>query len=363
MKRMRVSGGKIRAAFYHKGKYRSDVLSDDPKDWDRAYLELVELRAKLNRGEDPKAIKSTFKEQADIFLGQVKKDYEGVESKLRVHLVPHFGKLSMSEINEAEVELFFRRKAVKLRGSTLDKLLVTLTRIMRFVDKSWSPPEMEWLDTSSASTLEALTVEEIFRVSHFVPMQSDPHGWKYELCFWTWTCTGMYPSDILSLTPRPDGDKRATGLDLKTGVVTKLRSKTKKYQKWIRVMMPGWLLEWWRKIPEPMGKGQTYFPELKPGNITKAICRAFEAAGVSGSGIDLRHHYESTLEHAGFRQTEDIAPTMGHVKGNKITARYAHAMMEKLSAMATVFDGHNPIVLAETLERGKGGVLKNSVTG
>ena len=107
------------------------------------------------------------------------------------------------------------------------------------------------------------------------------------------------------------------------------------------------------------GEGQTYFPELSRNQVKVAIGRAFDDAGANRSGIHLRHHYESTLEHVGFRQVEDIGPTMGHAKGNKITARYAHAAMEKLAAMASVFDGHNPVTLARTLQKREGTFSEN----
>jgi integrase len=303
--KMRMIGDRWYSNFRHKGEkqqYALDAWGGTPKDApNEAYIELGTLMSDLKKGLNPGGVRKKVK---DI---KVKKPTSREADDLRLHIYPFFGEYKWVEVDKDLIEKYFEKRwGLNSKGglqapSTVDKELRALAKVMRIVDRKWEKPKIRY-EKLERETLEPLTFDQIILALTKLPAQH--HG-----AYWVMAYTAMDVSDVISLCPK----------NIKDGWIIKERGKSGQD---IAVPICKSLKDIFSKIPYPLDKNKSIFPDINPKSTASAIRRSFSEVGLHGYGSKyLRRYVASMLLDDGYSH-DWIGKALAHADGSKVTQKY-----------------------------------------
>ncbi len=331
----------------------------------------------LKRGDDPRLFNKKLELVKDIYFKwldeESEKSKETIKSSKRIaelHIVPFFGEMICSSIDEKTAKDFVKDQEARLKTprDTLKKRLRVLKDMMQRVNGDWSLPSPIKFKYKGNTEERALTFEEVKKVLPYVAKQSKGVRWKtkkgyghiYEKAFLVLTYSGMRPKTVVNLTPKM--------VDLKTNWIDTTQSKV--FER-VRVPISRGLRKVFDSVPWPIDPGTPIFQVPSSKAFCRAVGRAFKDAGVKGSAKSQRHFTASAMFNNGIDESM-VGMAIGHSKDSRCTRVYIHPYDEKLvEAFDIVGDldfenegekgGKNEAIVAKTLPNGIFSILKNDV--
>jgi len=239
-----------------------------------------------------------------LYLGKAPNTIGIYENALNNHILPWFGKASISSINSVDLVEYKRNRERKGTGETSIKNEIWLIRwlLKRFGINLKSPDEAylyphKPVDRFATEDEVLSIIAQIKRVD----MRS--------ICLVA-AYSGLRQSDAMGL--------RWSDIDFKDGFI-KLRQK--KTERIVRIPLHEKLVDTLGMVPRGLGDSKL-FPKIASGTLRATWVRARNEVGLDWVRFhDLRHFFASYLASTGVRR-EVIAEILGH-KSILSTARYA----------------------------------------
>ena len=183
--------------------------------------------------------------------------------------------------------------------------------------------------------------DQVVTVAGYVKEQSKKNGQEYLWAYWIVAYTGAEPVDTV-------GDKGLAPamIDWRRNMILKDRGKTSEK---IQAPLHTALKKIIQEIPIPISPDTPYLAEIKPRNFSKAVERAFDAAGLREYTVkDLRRFVCTLLEDHEVSETI-IQMVIGHSEGSKQTRKYIGVYDERVlekfedafAAMGTAWEGQS----------------------
>jgi integrase len=342
---MRLKNGKWFAAFKFKGRMVGTSLYAYEHERSKAARNLGRLLEKIERGEEPNQLRKKFKTMIPRYWEQFEKRppehrtdsiQARNESIIRIHMVPWFGDHKMEDINENHVLKYILHRETPITiddrttpgaaMSTLKKELRILKDFMVIAYPKWELPELQF-QNKGKSQVRALTMAEITHVQPFVRLQSKALGGQYELIFQIMAYSSMDISEVVGLNVQQ--------IDQVKGFITTVRGKT---GIGVRIAIGRLLSAPLREALKVCDIQGNLFPGINARQVSKALERAFKAAGLKEfSAKSLRHFLPSLLGNEGWSDTI-IGKVLGHAPGSRCTKVYIHPYDSKLREAMEVLD-------------------------
>jgi integrase len=291
-----------------------------------ARKQALELRGQVNRGIDPQEEKTarravpTFQEFAQTeylpYARQHKRSANGDESKIRLHLVPKFGRRKLDEITTRDIQLYHAEIKTSHCAATANRHLSLLSKLFKLamqwerIAKNPCSGVKKFKENNQRERF--LSQDEIQRM--FKAMADEPNR------------VAVAALKFLLLT----GLRKEEGLqakwehvDLERGTLYLPHTKSGKSRHVVLNPEALSLLQQQERLPE----NPYVFPGKVKGqalnNPTKAFKRILEAAGIENLRIhDLRHSFASLAVNAGATLYQ-VQHLLGHASA-QTTQRYAH---------------------------------------
>jgi integrase len=320
MKYMRLKKGRWYLVKRIKGKFKGHSLNANKDELSKAMRNYGALMARLERGDDPSAGKKKvssipYKPKSERERGL----FEGSKKKGPHALMLWFGEKKIQEVDDqAIVDYVTSRKGIK--GSTIDKELRLLKNVIQEVNKKFELPQVK--KNKGKRVSRSLTTDQVRKVLSHVRHQSVEFGDQYVQVFKIMAWSGMDSKDTVYLRWEYVEEKWIKKSRFKSG-----EPMDAPICKPLAELFKGMV----RNID-----GRVFHGITSDGNCT-AIRRAFQDAGVNGSGKSLRHYYASMMASGGASESQ-VGHALGHSKGSKCTALYIHSFEEDLEKAVTVFD-------------------------
>jgi integrase len=285
-----------------------------------------ELRGQVNRGIDPQEEKAarravlTFQEFAQAeylpYARQHKRSANGDESKLRLHLMPKFGRRKLDEITTRDIQLYHGEIKASRCAATANRHLSLLSKLFKLamqwerITKNPCSGVKKFKENNQRERF--LSQDEIQRM--FKAMADEPNrvavaALKFLLL------TGIRKEEGLQA--------RWEHVNLEQGILYLPHTKSGKSRHVVLNPEALALLQQQERLPE----NPYVFPGKVKGqalnNPTKAFKRILEAAGIANLRIhDLRHSFASLAVNAGATLYQ-VQHLLGHASA-QTTQRYAH---------------------------------------
>jgi integrase len=316
-----------RAGFARIGSFPATTLIDARK-------AAREMRAKLDRGDDPQAARDRLKAMptfaefiAEKYLPwarQAKRSVDGEVSKLNLYLLPKFGKRLLCDISAHDIELYHGalREGLSLAtgkalsASTANRHLALLSAMFRqalrwgIVDRNPCAGIAQFREAGGRERF--LSGDEIGRM--FAAMEAEPNK----------VAVSALKLLLLTGTRREEAlQARWEHVDVATGAWKLIRTKNGRTRYVTLNDKAKQLIE---SLPS-RGHSPWLFPGRDPekplNNPRKAFTRVLTAAGIDHMRIhDLRHSFASLAVNAG-ASLFTVQELLGH-SSPQMTARYAH---------------------------------------
>lgn len=246
---------------------------------------------------------------------------------IRLHILPWFGEMRVSEIDEYTVYQYFQKNKKKPQ-STLKKELRVLREIVQLANKNFSLPSLKFENKGRRfNETQILETDDIqAMLQHILPKYRD-------ICLIA-SFSGLRLKDVVGLQRR--------NVNLKTGWIEVRQSKTGKTA---NIPICGKLADVFKSMPVlPLGPDAGYFPNVSANAVSISTRRAFKKVGLPWAGFhSLRHHAACELINNGV-PLEFIQQFMGH-DDFRSTLIYARVKRDNLKdAVVKAFDrGRNSI--------------------
>lgn len=263
--------------------------------------------------------------------------YPRVEGILRVHLIPTFGRLLMSEIPPAVVEDYKARRLRTAAAATVRKEVQTLHALIRRAVSMGRIPRDTMASVTAPQDLTSrpprwFTAEElatIYAVELAVTACTTAEDAEWHRIYrWTW---GLMANTGLRRAEAQHLEWADIGADAIT-VRSEQDARTKSGR--------------WRSVPLSPGAREalshfprshrTILPPIAPWSLSRAFSRTLRRAEIPGRLHDLRHTFVSALIQQGV-PLAIVQQIAGH-SAPSVTARYAHLAPQHL--IAAVCDLH-----------------------
>jgi integrase len=291
-----------------------------------ARKQALELRGQVNRSIDPQAEKTlsrampTFEEFALNeylpYARQHKRSAKWDESKLKIHLLPKFGRRKLNEITVREIQLYHAEIKASHCAATANRHLSLLSKLFKLavqwerIGKSPCAGVQKFKENNQRERF--LSQDEIQRM--FKAMEDEPNR----------VAVAALKFLLLTGLRREEGlQARWEHIDLERGTLYLPHTKNGKSRHVVLSPDALALLQGQERQP-----GHSYvFPGKVPGqplnNPTKAFRRILAAAGIENLRIhDLRHSFASLAVNAGATLYQ-VQHLLGHASA-QTTQRYAH---------------------------------------
>ena len=239
---------------------------------------------------------------------------------IRLHILPWFGKMRVSEIDEFAVYQYFQRNRKKPQ-STLKKELRVLREIVQLANQKFTLPSLKFENKGrrfdETQILDSDDIRAMLR--HILPKYRD-------ICLIA-SYSGLRLKDVVGIKRR--------NVNLKTGWIELRQSKTGKPAS---IPICGKLADVFRAIPVlPIDPDAEYFPNVSTNAVSISTRRAFKKIGLTWAGFhSLRHYAACELINNGV-PLEVIQRFMGH-DDFRSTLIYARVKRETLKEAVKVFD-------------------------
>lgn len=286
----------------------------------------LEMRAQLDRGIDPQEERDrlkampTFEEFAKYeyqpFVDQYKRSADDDEAKLRLYLVPAFGRRRLCDITTRDIQMYLVERRKKLSPATCNRHFALLSRLFKLA--------VQWGRIDRNPCLGITKLKENGQKQHFLSPEdvrslmqaADTESNLYaSAAIRMLLLTGCRREEILQA--------RWEHVDLVGGTLylPKTKSGRSRY-----VVLNDAALDLLKSLPK-IETSPWVFPGRDPAkplnNPRKAFLRMLKVAGLEACRIhDLRHSHASLLVNQGVSLYQ-VQHILGHASP-QTTTRYAH---------------------------------------
>ena len=299
---------------------------------DEARGMILEMRAALDRGNDPQAGRDRLKAMPTFaefavqeyleFAFQYKKSADDDEAKIRLHLNPAFGTRRLCDLNMRDIQLYLGKIKEKLSPASANRHLALLSRMMRLgvqwgrIDKNSCEGIRKFKENGQKQRF--LSPDEVRRVIDAAEKDINPYAAKAIKLL---ILTGVRREECLQA--------RWVDVDLEQGTLflPKTKSGRSRY-----VVLNDAALQLLKELPRVEGSPWV-FPGKDPkkplNNPRKAWLRILAAANVEECRIhDCRHTHASLLVNQG-ASLYQVQQILGHASP-QTTQRYSHLAAQTL---------------------------------
>lgn len=308
---------------FHQGTYIGDCLGTS--DRRLAERELARLKVEVEGGRY-----KAYKKKFDVLTREYRKEHltkksatqqERADYIIRLHLLPWFGEMRISEINDYEVYKYVQANREKPQSS-MKKILRVLAEIVRLAVRDFELPKLKFENKGKKfDETQILDESEVLDTIH------NHVYWKYRLPCLVSMYSALRLGNVVGL--------KRKNVDLKTGWIEVRQTKTGKP---VSIPICGKLREVFAQVKVwPMRDEDLFFPGMDAKAMSIAVGRAFKRAGIPFASFHhLRHFAACFLINNGVR-VEIVQKIMGHTDINS-TLVYARLKRDTIQDAMKVFD-------------------------